>query len=339
MNRKKIESAVGDTTHAAADLGKEALAQAAVYLQQAQEYLAPRAQGAFSQAQEYLTPLAKDAAQRGAKLAASAVDAARPALDEALDKVSPAVETAYQRVAPVIDEARGKVQHGLLPWISDILHEAAEGAAKVELPAVPEHLLPEPEKKRSAWSTIGLVLLAGGLLAGIAYAVKKFLAPSDSGWQAHEPSSPYVRPTVADVVDDLSEKAEEAADAASAWIKDSVDAAGDAVDDLKEKAADAVDAVKDKAADLVDDATDKVDEIADAAADAAEDDADPFVDSPYGAGSYVGSEPPEGFVIKGNERSMKYHVQGNGGYERTIADVWFAGEDAAEAAGFTRAKR
>ena len=58
-----------------------------------------------------------------------------------------------------------------------------------------------------------------------------------------------------------------------------------------------------------------------------------------GDGSYVGSEPPEGFVIKGNERSMKYHVQGNGGYERTIADVWFSSEDAAEAAGFTRAKR
>ncbi len=71
----------------------------------------------------------------------------------------------------------------------------------------------------------------------------------------------------------------------------------------------------------------------------AEADADPFVPSPYGDGAYVGAEPPEGFVIKGNERSMKYHVQGNGGYERTIADVWFASEEAAEAAGFTKAQR
>lgn len=343
MNRKKIESAVGDTTHAAADLGKEALAQAAVYLQQAQEYLAPRAQDAYSQAQdyaqehlipraqsalsqaqEYLTPLAKNAAQRGAKLAASAVDAARPALDDVLDKVNPAVENTYQRVAPVIDDARGKVQDGLLPWLSDVLHEVAQDVAEIEVP--------EPEKKRSVWSTIGLVILAGGLLAGIAYAVKKFLAPADSGWQAHEPSSPYVRPTVQTVVDDLSEKAGDAADAASAWIEDKVDAAGDAIDDLKDKAADLIDDAKDKAAEVSD-------EVSDAVADATEDDADPFVDSPYGDGSYVGSEPPEGFVIKGNERSMKYHVQGNGGYERTIADVWFSSEDAAEAAGFTRAKR
>ena len=73
--------------------------------------------------------------------------------------------------------------------------------------------------------------------------------------------------------------------------------------------------------------------------DAAEGDADPFVDSPYGEGSYVGANPPEGFVIKGNERSMKFHVQGNGGYDRTIADVWFNSEEAAEAAGFTKAQR
>ena len=44
-------------------------------------------------------------------------------------------------------------------------------------------------------------------------------------------------------------------------------------------------------------------------------------------------------MIKGNERSMKYHVQGNGGYQRTIADVWFASEEAAVAAGFSKAQR
>lgn len=72
---------------------------------------------------------------------------------------------------------------------------------------------------------------------------------------------------------------------------------------------------------------------------AAEGDADPFVPSPHGDGSYVGSEPPEGFVIKGNERSMKFHVKGNAGYERTIADIWFNSEEATEAAGFTKAQR
>ena len=48
---------------------------------------------------------------------------------------------------------------------------------------------------------------------------------------------------------------------------------------------------------------------------------------------------PEGYTIKGNERSMKYHLPGSAAYERTIAEVWFASEEAAEAAGFVRAQR
>ncbi|MDO5501234.1 MAG: hypothetical protein Q4F67_16310, partial [Propionibacteriaceae bacterium] len=59
----------------------------------------------------------------------------------------------------------------------------------------------------------------------------------------------------------------------------------------------------------------------------------------YGEGAYVGVEPPEGYTIKGNERSMKYHTADSGGYERTIADVWFNSEEAAEAAGFAKAQR
>ncbi|HHV20536.1 MAG TPA: hypothetical protein GXZ30_03225 [Propionibacterium sp.] len=59
----------------------------------------------------------------------------------------------------------------------------------------------------------------------------------------------------------------------------------------------------------------------------------------YGDGAYVGAEPPEGYTIKGNERSKKYHTPETGGYERTIADVWFQSEEAAEAAGFAKAQR
>ena len=58
-----------------------------------------------------------------------------------------------------------------------------------------------------------------------------------------------------------------------------------------------------------------------------------------GEGVYVGNEPPEGFTIKGNERSMKYHVPESSGYGRTIAEVWFNSEEAAQAAGFIRAQR
>ena len=60
-------------------------------------------------------------------------------------------------------------------------------------------------------------------------------------------------------------------------------------------------------------------------------------ENPYGDGAFVGSEPPEGYTIKGNERSKKYHIEGSGGYDRTIAEVWFNSEAAAEAAGFVNA--
>lgn len=61
--------------------------------------------------------------------------------------------------------------------------------------------------------------------------------------------------------------------------------------------------------------------------------------APFGDGSYAGPNPPEGFTIKGNERSMKYHLPGATGYARTNADVWFSTEAAAEAAGFVRSQR
>jgi large subunit ribosomal protein L17 len=55
-------------------------------------------------------------------------------------------------------------------------------------------------------------------------------------------------------------------------------------------------------------------------------------DAPYGEGSSV--TQVEGFDIKGNADSMKYHVPGSPHYDRTEAEVWFATTDAAEKAGF-----
>ena len=65
----------------------------------------------------------------------------------------------------------------------------------------------------------------------------------------------------------------------------------------------------------------------------------PKLERYQGEGVYVGHEPPEGFTIKGNERSMKYHVPESGGYGRTVAEVWFNSEEAAKQAGFVRAQR
>ena len=45
---------------------------------------------------------------------------------------------------------------------------------------------------------------------------------------------------------------------------------------------------------------------------------------------------PEGYDIKGNADSMLYHTPGSRFYKRTVAEVWFATEEAAEAAGFSK---
>jgi large subunit ribosomal protein L22 len=82
-------------------------------------------------------------------------------------------------------------------------------------------------------------------------------------------------------------------------------------------------------------------EVADADVDT-EDDAeldDEFELHPYGEGSHVAladDSQPEGYPIKGNTNSMKYHTPESPFYGRTIAEVWFATEEDAEAAGFAR---
>jgi large subunit ribosomal protein L4 len=43
---------------------------------------------------------------------------------------------------------------------------------------------------------------------------------------------------------------------------------------------------------------------------------------------------PEGYDIKGNADSMLYHLPDTAFYNRTVAEVWFASAEAAEAAGF-----
>jgi large subunit ribosomal protein L4 len=69
----------------------------------------------------------------------------------------------------------------------------------------------------------------------------------------------------------------------------------------------------------------------------AEDEAEAAEEGPYGPDSHAAlddGEQPEGFPIKGNASSKLYHVPGSSFYNRTVAEVWFRSEEAAEAAGF-----
>lgn len=62
-------------------------------------------------------------------------------------------------------------------------------------------------------------------------------------------------------------------------------------------------------------------------------------ESPYGDGSHAAFDDdsmPEGFPIKGNAQSKLYHNLASPFYKRTKAEVWFANEKAAEAAGFSK---
>ncbi len=62
-----------------------------------------------------------------------------------------------------------------------------------------------------------------------------------------------------------------------------------------------------------------------------------LVDGGFGADSAAPTEDgsaPEGFTVKGNKDSMKYHVEGSQWYDQTEAEVWFRTPDAAVAAGF-----
>ena len=81
---------------------------------------------------------------------------------------------------------------------------------------------------------------------------------------------------------------------------------------------------------VVDEAPVEVDEVEESAS---------TDEAPYGEGSHAPlddpDEAPEGFEIKGNADSMLYHLPGTPFYDRTVAEVWFATAEAAEAAGFS----
>ncbi|MES2865445.1 MULTISPECIES: 50S ribosomal protein L17, sunset domain variant [Microbacterium] len=65
-----------------------------------------------------------------------------------------------------------------------------------------------------------------------------------------------------------------------------------------------------------------------------------LVDGGFGADSAPANEDgsaPEGFDIKGNKDSMKFHRPDGQWYDATVAEVWFRTAEAAEAAGFVEA--
>ena len=79
--------------------------------------------------------------------------------------------------------------------------------------------------------------------------------------------------------------------------------------------------------------------LVDADDDSDDDDSDDD-SAPYGSGSHgptADGSAPEGFAIKGNANSMKFHQPDGQWYEQTEPEAWFATVADAERAGFTEA--
>ena len=302
-SKKELKKAAAHSAAAAGDVRQSA--------QIALNEAVAKANDLLSEAQKAAKPIAHDAKVRTADYAAKRLDAWEPHIKGAMDKVSPAV-----------DAARDKISDDFLPKLQDLLNEAAENPvvaeASIRGKAAVQALKGEvePVKKKSKGKKFLKFVAISAIVAGAVAAVRHFLTPKDDGWTAHEPSKAYVNNN--DTFATAAKVANENTEAAASKVEDEL------VSDAVPAPTDSSDVTKDAAA--------PQDAVANANVNAK-------TDEGYGEGSYVGDTPPEGFSIKGNERSKKYHLAGPGGYDRTIAEVWFNSEEAAEKAGFTRAQR
>jgi len=261
-----------------------------------------RLQPLLEQAAEKVAPLADDAKKRAEH---ARVVAAKYAADT-LDSVQPQLNEALDKVSPAVERAQKAVQNDLIPKLIQLLHEAAEHPAVAGILEDARDAADEVESRGRA--TVAAV--KGELELPKKSKGKTFVKLAVVAG--------LLGAVAVAVKTFLGSKDQ-------GWAPHEPSPAYTYTD---------TPTPKDPEPEPVDDADDEVDETPDEGDATLEEPTNPF-----GEGSFVGAEPPEGFTIKGNDRSMKYHVPESGGYERTIADVWFSNEEAAQAAGFTRAQR
>lgn len=283
--------------------------------QAAVEYLTPYVAQALhdggylaDQAYSKVRPALKDVGIRSARLASDTFEKVQPTLDDAIGRVTPVVNDTVHRVRPAVDD--------VLERIPPVVDSAREKVQDEFLPALSQQL------KLLADQPLATELKVAAASAALAAQLDKATGKKKkSGWKTFGKIvlAGAVLAGVAVAVKKL------VADPSTGWETYT-----------PRESAYVADPVADDDAD-VEDTTEIPDVDEPIIGDA---DTDEFTDeSPYGEGSYVGDEPPEGFAIKGNDRSKKYHVPGSASYERTSAEVWFVSEEAAEEAGFTKAQR
>jgi hypothetical protein len=300
VNTKKLLNAVEDGTQVAIE-------RLSPYVEQALRDSGEFADHTYSR----VRPAIKDATIRGARLAADTFERVHPAIDEAIDKVYPAVNSTVKRVRPAVDDVLERI-----PPSVDFAREVVQEELLPNLAEQLRHLAGQP---------LAHELKVAAASAALAKQLDKASGKKRSGWKTFGKIvlAGAILGGVAVAVKKLL------ADPSSGWEtyapRDSAYVANPVDDDDDE----------------LDSDTEITEEVptADQAAEEPAEDADLFGDTPYGEGSYIGDEPPADFLIKGNDRSKKYHVPGSASYERTSAEVWFVSEEAAQAAGFVKAQR
>jgi hypothetical protein len=285
-------------------LAQQAVGRVGPYAVQAVGLVGPYARQA-QQAAGRVYPLATTATLRGAHAAQGAVGVLAPKIDQ-----------AWSRVTPSVSAARGKVSEEVLPRLTEALGAAATAPVVVEATkrgkatlaaARGELYLPEPVSvhvKRSWLKRFGPYAAAAGVAGMAAVLAKKSLGHKDADWQAARPAASWGSTQATTSGADAEQQVDDL-DAPRIDVPvsaDDLDGSGSAVPGIT-------------------------------------DDAQGRASSSYsGEGVYVGTQPPEGFVIKGNERSMKYHLPSSNSYNETTAEVWFSSEEAARANGFVQAQ-
>lgn len=295
---------------------EEALEQGSNAFTDAVNYITPRAKQAGQHTYDY----AKDAAQRVS-------EGVSPFIQDARDRIVPLVSEAAERMQPTLEHAyetaKDRVEHDVYPVFQDLWTDANENptvqeASRRGRSAVAalrgDLLLPEPKpvpvkREGGLLGKILTVLGIAALVGVVVIVIRAVLGSDDDGWSPAEPMRP-------------GHEDEEAA-----WGDSPFDSDSDVDTSAQESIDEAEEAMVSEGGPLNPEDQSGAGESAQRA------------EQGYGEGAYVGSEPPEGFIIKGNERSMKYHTPEAAGYDRTNADVWFNSEEAALAAGFIRALR
>jgi hypothetical protein len=360
---------VSPLAHSAADrvgpLAQSAANRVGPLAQTAADRIAPLAGPAVERVGPYarlavdrVTPYTRSAAGRIVPLAATARVRGAQVTEDARRLITPVLDDAVVRLGPVVTSARDRVNIDLLPRLTDAFGLVAAA------PVVEEVALPEPKKKGRWVKRIAIISALGAVIAVV---VRRFLGNQDADWQAARPSTPYVPPTrpAADSTPSAAAAGGSSAATTTDVSRDDNGSSGTADSAISGQPAQAPAVEEDFAAtepapigllnvtdsgDVEEIVVDEVvvsepvpdlPEAEPVSSSVAADEATPGERAARfsGEGVYVGHQPPEGYVIKGNERSMKYHMPEASGYSRTVAEVWFNSEEAAQQAGFVRAQR